>query len=514
MIMKKKLMMVAVLLGALSLGACVDNDESASVEAVRTAKAEQLKSVAAMNNAEAEATKLMAEAKAALKNAEAEAKKIENDFQKGILATRMAKEEAELKQAIAEAEKAMQAALEALKGALQTADDATRTRIGTLATNYNTAVTALNALKITVTGEQNTLIGLQYDLITAQEALAKNIAGYEKTISVNEAQIAAYKEYGTGVGLDGLKAALATSKAAEASLANAEDIAKGKVDVLAAEATTARTAYRTCKYNRLVGAAYSSYITVDLSNNGPYAYAEVNNIVTFETDVLAQEANAKTKLEAVDAPKTDYDAAVAAEAAAKKAWVDAAEGADKATAKTAYDAALSDLNTKKSLLKTAQDASDLAAKNAKTWRDDFTYLTQTGLDAQKKLVDALNVADKAVVDGQKAATEANLAVTAENAKGGALNDLINGANGNPGLDDATLIANCETAIADAKRELALAESIKGNGTPGSLDSPAIREELIAQQQAKIEALNNEIAAKEAIVKSAKAALDAAMAAAQ
>ena len=46
--MKKKLMMVAVLLGALSLGACVDNDESASVEAVRNAKAEQLKGLAAL----------------------------------------------------------------------------------------------------------------------------------------------------------------------------------------------------------------------------------------------------------------------------------------------------------------------------------------------------------------------------------------------------------------------------------------------------------------------------------
>ena len=46
--MKKKLMMVAVLLGALSLGACVDNDESASVTAVRNAKAEQLKGLAAL----------------------------------------------------------------------------------------------------------------------------------------------------------------------------------------------------------------------------------------------------------------------------------------------------------------------------------------------------------------------------------------------------------------------------------------------------------------------------------
>lgn len=73
--MKKKLMMVAVLLGALSLGACVDNNESASVEAVRNAKAEQLKGLAALANAQAEATKITAEAEAALKNAQAEYQK-------------------------------------------------------------------------------------------------------------------------------------------------------------------------------------------------------------------------------------------------------------------------------------------------------------------------------------------------------------------------------------------------------------------------------------------------------
>lgn len=500
MIMKKKLMMVAVLLGALSLGACVDNDESASVEAVRTAKAEQLKSVAAMNNAEAEAKKLLAEAEAALKNAEAEAQKIQNDFDKGILATKMASEEATLKRAIAEAEQAMQVALDALKTALQGADDATRTRITALATEYSTAVGALNTLKITVTGKQNTLIGLQYDLISAQEVLAANIAGYEKTISDNEAEIATYKEYGTGVGLDDLKAALATSKAAQASLTNAQSIAAGKVSVLTANATTALATYNNCEYNQLVGTAYVSYIT--LSSAKPYAYAEVKNIVTFETDVLAKEADAKTKLAAVAAPKTAYDAAVTAEAAAKKAWVDATE-ANKAAAKTDYDNALADLNTKKSALKTAQDDSDLAAETAKTWRDDFTYLTQTGIDAQKKVVDALNVADKAVVDGQKAATEANLAVTAENAKAGALLNLINGL-----TDIDTAIATCETAIADAKENIAKAESLVLGG------GPAVKEELIAQAQAEIEALNNEIAANEAIVKSAKAALDAAMAAAQ
>ena len=69
--MKKKLMMVAVLLGALSLGACVDNDESASVEAVRMAKAKQLESLANINNADADAKKAITAAEVAIKEAEA-----------------------------------------------------------------------------------------------------------------------------------------------------------------------------------------------------------------------------------------------------------------------------------------------------------------------------------------------------------------------------------------------------------------------------------------------------------
>lgn len=73
--MKKKLMMVAVLLGALSLGACVDDNETQSVTDVRNAKAEQLQARADMNNAEASAQKIMADAEAALMTAKAEAQK-------------------------------------------------------------------------------------------------------------------------------------------------------------------------------------------------------------------------------------------------------------------------------------------------------------------------------------------------------------------------------------------------------------------------------------------------------
>ena len=54
--------MVGVLLGALSLGACVDDNESASVTNIRNAKADQLTALAEQARAEGEAAKILAEA--------------------------------------------------------------------------------------------------------------------------------------------------------------------------------------------------------------------------------------------------------------------------------------------------------------------------------------------------------------------------------------------------------------------------------------------------------------------
>lgn len=71
--MKKKLLMVAVLLGALSLGACIDDNESQSVTNVRNSKTAELKSIAAMEKAEAEAKVTLANAEAALNAAKAKA---------------------------------------------------------------------------------------------------------------------------------------------------------------------------------------------------------------------------------------------------------------------------------------------------------------------------------------------------------------------------------------------------------------------------------------------------------
>lgn len=98
-------MMVAVLLGALSLGACVDNDESASVEAVRNAKAEQLKGAAALANAQAEAETIRANAEAKLKEAEAAYQDAKTEADKAKWAAKLTVIQAEAARDIAKAQK-------------------------------------------------------------------------------------------------------------------------------------------------------------------------------------------------------------------------------------------------------------------------------------------------------------------------------------------------------------------------------------------------------------------------
>ena len=155
--MKKKLMMVAVLLGALSLGACVDNDESASVTAVRNAKAEQLKGLAALANAQAEATKVTAEAEAALKNAQAEYQKEMTEEAKQQFAVK-------IEQIKAEAEKAIAAAkLEAAQDQQLLLDLADK-RLRELYVSYKLALGDLVQLN-------NDKIELVADIASAEESL-------------------------------------------------------------------------------------------------------------------------------------------------------------------------------------------------------------------------------------------------------------------------------------------------------------------------------------------------------
>lgn len=248
--MKKKLMMVAVLMGALTLSACVDNNETQSVTDVRNAKVAQLKARAEMNNAEADAAKVLAAAEAQLMNAKAAAAKanaakvqaetstiqkqkelvdlqkvaaeleneaalIENQkaqaaLEEALSDLEVAKKNAEAElariaaeletnkllweAALADAQKDLMDAKEALADEL--ADDPTATeKLEELVAAYSQAITNLIEAQRVLTAEKSDLVALEENLISEEEYKAEQIAANNNSIALYETQIAAYKEY-------------------------------------------------------------------------------------------------------------------------------------------------------------------------------------------------------------------------------------------------------------------------------------------------------------------------------
>ena len=197
--MKKKLMMVAVLLGALSLGACVDNDESASVEAVRNAKAEQLKGAAALANAQAG----VQDAQKRLVEAQAEAKEFENqkdqeDYERNKEKL-IAQANADLWAAKANEERAKQ-------DFLNVADE----QLKQLYSEYQNYSSQLNGLQATRDQNAITLANYKAGLISYKEVVEKQKAIKLASIAQNDAKIAAYTKY------DGLDKADLQNKVVEA----------------------------------------------------------------------------------------------------------------------------------------------------------------------------------------------------------------------------------------------------------------------------------------------------------
>ena len=203
--MKKITMMAACF--ALLLSSCVTNEESASVTNIRDAKAEHLKSLATLNNAEAAAAKTLADAEAALKAAQAkaeEAKAKEAEAQAKLLEA-----QAENSKIIAAAEAELlkaQAALEAAKAAKQEQEAAL------LAEQVKAAQAELEALKA------------EYAARVAQAEQAKAEAELAKAKAVAELELVTINA----------KAALAAAKQA---LATAEQDLKDELERIDAENT-------------------------------------------------------------------------------------------------------------------------------------------------------------------------------------------------------------------------------------------------------------------------------------
>lgn len=193
--MKKKLMMVAVLLGALTLGACVDDNESQSVTNVREAKAEQLKAMAALDNAKAEAELIYANAEKALKEAQAEYQKAlaaataqQTEEAKAKFAVEIERIKAEVEMAIAAAK--LQAAIDE-QALLDLADERVRELYGEYKTALN-GIIYLQGRKITLTTD---ISQTEAGLVPIKTLSDNQVSYYQKQIDMENYKIKLYNEY-------------------------------------------------------------------------------------------------------------------------------------------------------------------------------------------------------------------------------------------------------------------------------------------------------------------------------
>lgn len=185
--MRKKFIAVYALMAVLALGSttltsCVDDNESASVTAIRNAKAEQLKALAALSNAQAEAAKIQAEAEAALKNAQAEWKKEQTEEAKQKFAIKIEVIKAQAERDIAEAKKQ---ALEYEKQIWDNAD----AKIQAMVSDYQTALNNVISTKEELIEAKIDYAHFEVDSTLAEAKYKEFVIDQNRTIAQNEADI-------------------------------------------------------------------------------------------------------------------------------------------------------------------------------------------------------------------------------------------------------------------------------------------------------------------------------------
>ena len=225
--MKKKFFAIYALIGAMAASpiftSCVESEETPSVEALRNAKAEELKAIADLNNAQAASATALAAADAALLNAQAEAVKAQkklteanaalletqNEAEKAALEVTIKQAEADLAriqgeidaQAIyiqAELMYAQQQLLDAqkrLEAATKDYDAYEKAKLQNLADEYSWAVQILQNRQKELIAAKSQLVKLESGLVKAEDALEKTIAANNNQIALNNIQIETLKKY-------------------------------------------------------------------------------------------------------------------------------------------------------------------------------------------------------------------------------------------------------------------------------------------------------------------------------
>lgn len=248
--MKKKLMMVAVLLGALSLGACVEDNESASVTAIRNAKAAQLEALAKYANAQAEAEAVRAAAEAAFMAAQAayqqalaDATAAETEYLKQQYELELEKLRAQYEAEIAAAK------LQTAQYEQQIWEEADQ-HIQNIFNKYTSALNQIYYLNNELIDKQYELARVEVDSAAAQAAYDRQIAIYNQNIADYTAQIERLESMDTD------KAALETQLNELA--AQAYDLIKKQQPAAHNKVAEAQKAYQDAQNNIAMSLIYVS----------------------------------------------------------------------------------------------------------------------------------------------------------------------------------------------------------------------------------------------------------------
>ena len=559
--MKKKLMMVAVLLGALSLGACVDNDESASVEAVRNAKAKQLEGLAALANAQAEAETTKANAEAKLKEAQAAYQDAQTAADKERWAAELTRIQAEAARDIAQAQRDQKDA----EMAIITNQD--QWINNTLWWNYSNAsdkLISLNGQLINATADE---IALKAGVVSAQKAAEKIAVENNQYIAqqterkeqLSKLSSIASDHAALEKKLQTLRVEETELNAAKGKTADAEKVAQAKFDEAQAKICYDNQGNTDKLSSDLAKAgAELTYIEVEYNNQTNYFSVTTSNSVEvgensnnaqsvrfYELGLKSQTTSAtlafqnkikyiKENLVGVPSDATkgiqasgaysniEYYAAQKKQLEADKAA--ATTEAEKAAIQGRIDALQPDIERADEALDKANGELADAEAELKEFQDAVALFANADAKAayDKDIADAKTLAE-ALVAASDADDAAQLPLTANTT---ALTDVQALLRSTANIDD--LIAECDVQIANAKEDIAKANSTKtiyvwsvqayqinGIWYPGYIVNGSVNdtaEALHAYMVDRIEALNAQIESQGQIVKKYKKQLDDAIAA--
>ena len=266
--MKKVLFIVAAAIAAtFSMTSCVETTESASVTALREAKAEQLRALAEAERTRAAADSIVAAAEAAWRLAQAEYEQAQADELAFKTEKARAKFEAQLEAILLEAQNRLldaQKENNRLQNELLT--QASK-QLQTLYQTYFNEVGKLNDLKSQLNTANYTLVSAENNLISAEQTYNSLIATEEREIARYQAEIEAWQKY-TGLDKADLQAEVDRLYQEQIN-ANSDRVLKNR------QMNDAKTAYNealSAKYNINNVGAETHEVVKAFSNIMDYVY--------------------------------------------------------------------------------------------------------------------------------------------------------------------------------------------------------------------------------------------------